>query len=73
MKKCTVTVTSSLGEDVYDILCSKTRKKFGEDIIFNKICDDSIIGGFILDIEGEVFDLSISSQLKEIKKHIKEE
>ena len=37
---------------------------------FEKVTDDRIIGGFIADIDGEVFDLSIASQIEKMQKQI---
>ena len=39
------------------------------DATYARICR-GIIGGFIADADGEIYDLSISSQLKEMQKKI---
>ncbi|MBQ5883855.1 MAG: F0F1 ATP synthase subunit delta, partial [Clostridia bacterium] len=33
--------------------------------------DNSIIGGFIINLDGKVYDNSIKTQLERLKKHIK--
>lgn len=71
MKKCTVTVASNMSGETYGMLCEKTKAKFGADIEFTKKTDDDIIGGFILDMDGMICDCSLSSQLSEMKKHLK--
>lgn len=70
MKNCIVTVASNMSGETYGQLCEKAEKKFGE-LSFTKKVDDEIIGGFILDIDGMIYDLSLSTQLAEMKKHIK--
>ncbi|MBR2875734.1 MAG: F0F1 ATP synthase subunit delta [Clostridia bacterium] len=47
------------------------RKKLGKDIEFEYKIDNSIIGGFILNLDGIVYDNSIKTQLNRLKKHIK--
>lgn len=71
MKKCIVTVASNMTEETYGMLCEKTKARFGADIDFVKKVKDDIIGGFILEIDGMIYDCSLSSQLSEMKKHLK--
>ena len=40
------------------------------EVAFERVTDDKIIGGFIADIDGEVFDLSIASQIEKMQKQI---
>lgn len=68
-----MTAASNMSEDSYRLLCDKTREKFGADIEFTRVTDDSIIGGFILNIDGLIFDMSVSTGLREMKKHLKGE
>jgi F-type H+-transporting ATPase subunit delta len=46
------------------------RKKFKIEIDLEEKVDPSIIGGFVLRIEDQQIDASISSQLKKIKTHL---
>ena len=70
MKKITVTIPSTFSDDTYKTVCDGFRRKFGDDCEFSKITDDFIIGGFIADVNGEIFDLSVSTQLRQLEKHI---
>jgi F0F1-type ATP synthase delta subunit len=47
------------------------KKKLGKDIDFEYKIDNSIIGGFIINLDGKVYDNSIKTQLERLKKHIK--
>ena len=73
MRKCTVTAASNMSGETYEYLCEKVRKKFGGDIEFTRKTDESVIGGFILDLNGHIFDLSLATQLKAMGKHLREE
>ena len=73
MRKCTVTAASNMSGETYEYLCEKVRKKFGDDVEFTRKTDESIIGGFILDLNGHIFDLSLATQLKAMGKHLREE
>ncbi len=72
MKKAVITVADNMSNETYKLLVDGIIKKFGNDIEFSKITDNSVIGGFVLNIDGTVFDLSISTQLSELEKHIKD-
>ena len=73
MRKCTVTAASNMSGETYEYLCEKVRRKFGDDIEFTRKTDDSVIGGFILDLNGHIFDLSLATQLKAMGRHLREE
>lgn len=70
MKSIIITTASNMTETTYNYICEGFRQKFGVDVSFHRIIDDDIIGGFITEINGEIFDLSIASQLKRMKEHI---
>ena len=72
MRKCTVTAASNMSGETYEYLCEKVRKKFGDDIEFTRKTDESVIGGFILDLNGHIFDLSLATQLKAMGRHLRE-
>lgn len=71
MRHCVMTVASNMSEETVGYLCEKTKEKFGDDLVFTKVVNDEIIGGFILDIDGMIYDLSLSAQCYEMKKHLK--
>lgn len=70
MTKVIITVTSSVSDQQYKSICDGLKRKFSNDLSFEKCIDDGIIGGFIADIDGDIYDASILSQLKKMSKHI---
>lgn len=70
MRKAIIKTAENMSDETFSILTEGIKKKFGGNIEFEKITDDSVIGGFVLELDGIVHDLSVSSQLKRVKKHI---
>ena len=70
MKKATLTVAKSMSDETYSLLENGIKKKFGEDIAVTRLTDETLIGGFILCIDGVIYDNSVSSQLDRIKKEL---
>lgn len=58
-----------MSDKTYERICRGFAEKLGE-VAFERVTDDRIIGGFIADIDGEVFDLSIASQIEKMQKQI---
>ena len=73
MRKCTVTAASNMSGETYEYLCERVRRKFGDDIAFTRVTDESVIGGFILNLNGHIFDMSLATQLKAMGRHLREE
>lgn len=71
MKNCIVTVASNMSDETYEMLCEKANRRYGGDLVFTKVTDDGIIGGFILDMDGMICDASIATQIDEMGKHLK--
>ena len=69
MKTAIITVASNMSDKTYDRICKGFAEKLGE-VSFKKITGDRIIGGFIAEIDGEVFDMSIASQIAKMQKQI---
>jgi F0F1-type ATP synthase delta subunit len=67
MKTCVITAASNMTDATFGVLCEKARAKFGYEIQFQRITDDSVIGGFIMELDGTVYDLSIKTQLDLMK------
>lgn len=72
MRKAVITVADNMSENTYNLLRDGVTEKFGNDIVFEKVIDNSVIGGFSLNIGGIVYDNTLSTQLKRLKKHITE-
>lgn len=66
-----VKVPSNTEQEFFDYISDKFKDKYGKETIINMETDDSIIGGFIAEIDGTVYDTSVRSKLDEIKKAIK--
>ena len=71
MRKSTIIVADNITIPTYRYLCDELQKKLGKDIEFEYKIDNSIIGGFIINLDGVVYDNSIKTQLERLKKHIK--
>lgn len=65
-----ITVARNMSDKTYEFLCERTRARFGSDLSFTKIVDDSIIGGFFMELDGTVYDMTLSTFLKSIKKDV---
>ena len=70
MKKCTITAAANMSGETYEYLCKKIEERFGGDFAFERITDDGVIGGCIIDLGGHIFDLSVKTQLDGLKKHM---
>ncbi len=66
--KIIISVPSNTDDSYFQNICSGFKKKYGEDTAFVKEIRDDIIGGFIAEADGMVFDTSVASKLEEIKR-----
>lgn len=71
MRKATIIVADNITIPTYRYLCDELKRKLGKDIDFEYTIDNSIIGGFILILDGVVYDNSLRTQLNRLKKHIR--
>lgn len=68
-----LTTVSPLGEDTLDALRKKLLASSATDEqveLITKVNPD-LVGGFILEVEGKIYDASIASKLDELKKEFK--
>jgi F0F1-type ATP synthase delta subunit len=72
MRKVIITSAGNMTERTYAMICGGLVQKFNEKFEFEHRVDDSIIGGFIVNIEGKVYDRSIGSQLEKLKEFMLE-
>ncbi len=72
MRKAIIKITKTMSDETFKILCDGINEKFGSDIEFEKVYDESLIGGFVLKLDGIVYDHTIRTQLKRLKNHISE-
>ena len=70
MKKAVITVSENMSENTFNMLSDGIKKKYGNDISIVKQIDNGLLGGFFLSVDGVIYDNSVSSQLKSIKKEL---
>lgn len=70
MRKAKIITASNMSNETYSLLCDGLKKVIGEDVEFVRSINNEILGGFVLKIDGTLYDNSIKAQLKELKKHI---
>lgn len=70
MRKAIVKITHTMSDETYQQLCDGVSARFGTDTEFEKVFDETLVGGFVLKLDGIVYDYSVRTQLKNIKKHI---
>ena len=68
----TITVPGNATDEIYNKICDGFRKRYGDDVKFLKETDQSIIGGFIAEANGTVYDTTVRAKLNEIKRVITE-
>ena len=70
MRKAIIKITPNMSNETYGMLCEGINEKLGADIEFEKVYDETLVGGFVLKLDGVVHDYSVRTQLKNLKKHI---
>ncbi len=66
MRRCILTVPPAMPEATYEYLCARARGKFGDDLCFERR-DEDVLGGFILELDGTVYDLTLRTQLETLR------
>lgn len=72
MRTAIITAPRGLSDATYKALCDGIERARGESFAFQRVDDDALLGGFVINIEGEVQDRSILSQLKRLRVHLSE-
>lgn len=70
MREAIIKTARNMSDETYDMLCKGVKEKYGSDIVFERVFDETLIGGFLLKLDGVVYDYSVRTQLKNLKKHI---
>lgn len=70
MRDAIIKTAHNMSDETYDMLCKGAKEKFGSDISFERVFDETLVGGFVLKLDGVVYDYSVRTQLKNLKKHI---
>ena len=72
MRRCMLTVPPAMPEDTYEYLCARARERFGDDLCFERRNED-VIGGFMLELDGTVHDLTLRTQLDTLRTQLQYE
>ena len=67
MRNCRITVSSGMTDATYAMLCEKAQRRFGADLSFTRVNDDGVIAGFILELDGTVYDMTVNTRLDQAK------
>ena len=68
MRRVIVTVTGGVSQELYDRICQGLSSLAEEEMTFERRNDDAVIGGFVADMGGEIYDASIATQLQKMHK-----
>lgn len=67
-----LSVPSDFSQDLFEKLCDGFKSKFRDnDVCFERRTDDTLIGGFVAEYNGKVYDLSVSGRLKVLSEYLK--
>lgn len=72
MRKALIRIAPNMDAESLALLEKGIKENFGSDVVTEKSIDDSIVGGFIVSIDGTVYDYSAGTKLKNLKKFINE-
>ena len=56
MKTVIITAADNMSDATYKLICEGFKKKLGYEAEYKRITDNSIIGGFVADVDGEIYD-----------------
>ncbi len=68
MKKSKLTLPAGADRETADYIISSFEELFGRPLDFEIKTDRSLLGGFIAEIDGCIFDSSVSSKLAEVRR-----
>lgn len=71
MRKTVITVAPNFDAASLDMLISGLKERFG-DIEIQTVTDEKSAGGFAVDMDGTVYDMTVEAQLAKLKQHIAE-
>lgn len=71
MSKAVITIPSNMSEETYSYITDSVKGKFGTDTDIVKVINPELIGGFTLSVDGNIYDLSVNTQLEQIEKSLK--
>lgn len=66
MKTATIICASNVSDDAYAYICARFAECFGaEDFV--RETDDGLLGGFVAQFDGKVYDMSLRTQLRALR------
>lgn len=68
MKKSKLWLSSGTDRETAEYIVRSFEELFGRELDFDIQLDPSLLGGFVAEIDGCVFDSSVSSKMEEIKR-----
>ena len=70
MRKAVIRAAANCPGDLKTALENGLRETFGSDLACEFVTDDSVIGGFVVDVDRTIYDWSVATQLKRLKKEL---
>ena len=67
MRSCVVTVAPDMGDKTFGYLVTRIKAHFGEDVNVLRVNDADVIGGFYMELDGTVYDMTIRTQLNKLR------
>ncbi len=57
-----------MGNETYDYLVSRVHARFGEDVACTRVNDAELLGGFYMELDGTVYDMTVNTRLDQAKR-----
>ena len=70
IKTALLTTATPISETIVDQIQKSLEKEFGAKVELRQRVDEELIGGFVLRVDDNQYDASVSSQLKKIKEKL---
>ena len=67
MRTCVITAASNMSEDTFRYLAERVKARFGDDLFVTRVTDESVIGGFSMELDGTVYDMTVRTQLEKLR------
>ncbi len=66
----TVTTVAALSETEREDLAKAFSKKLGKQVVLNQALDKTILGGLVVNVQGQTFDGSLKTSIRRIKESL---
>ena len=71
MRKIVITAAPNFDAASLEMLVSGLKQRFGE-VEISTVTDEKSAGGFSVDLDGTVYDMTVEAQLSKLKQHFAE-